>query len=128
MGSSTNCGAVLGATQPRAWAPATAVTNRTGRPLWVARTRPVIRGSNVSGEQRDSHRPADARDPSQPREIFDEAALQELVESIESLGVLQPVRVRWDEELAMYVIVSGEPGSGREDGRAKIRPMCHSGG
>jgi ParB family transcriptional regulator, chromosome partitioning protein len=48
------------------------------------------------------------RDPSQPREIFDEAALQELVESIESLGVLQPIRVRWDEELAMYVIVSGE--------------------
>jgi ParB family chromosome partitioning protein len=48
------------------------------------------------------------RDPSQPREIFDEAALQELVESIESLGVLQPVRVRWDEELAMYVIIAGE--------------------
>lgn len=48
------------------------------------------------------------RDPSQPREIFDEAALQELVESIESLGVLQPIRVRWDEELAMYVIIAGE--------------------
>src|SRR5262249_1301621 len=48
------------------------------------------------------------RDPSQPREIFDEASLQELVESIESLGVLQPVRVRWDEELAMYVIIAGE--------------------
>jgi ParB family chromosome partitioning protein len=48
------------------------------------------------------------RDPSQPREIFDEASLQELVESIESLGVLQPIRVRWDEELAMYVIIAGE--------------------
>jgi ParB family chromosome partitioning protein len=48
------------------------------------------------------------RDPSQPREIFDEASLQELVESIESLGVLQPVRVRWDEELAMYVVIVGE--------------------
>jgi ParB family chromosome partitioning protein len=48
------------------------------------------------------------RDPSQPREIFDEASLQELVESIESLGVLQPVRVRWDEELGMYVIIAGE--------------------
>jgi ParB family chromosome partitioning protein len=48
------------------------------------------------------------RDPSQPREVFDEAALQELVESIESLGVLQPIRVRWDEELAMYVIIAGE--------------------
>jgi ParB family chromosome partitioning protein len=48
------------------------------------------------------------RDPSQPREIFDEASLQELVESIESLGVLQPVRVRWDEELVMYVIIAGE--------------------
>jgi ParB family chromosome partitioning protein len=48
------------------------------------------------------------RDPSQPREIFDEAALQELVESIESLGVLQPIRVRYDEELAMYVMIAGE--------------------
>src|SRR4051812_27964220 len=48
------------------------------------------------------------RDPSQPREIFDEASLQDLVESIESLGILQPVRVRWDEELAMYVIIAGE--------------------
>jgi ParB family chromosome partitioning protein len=48
------------------------------------------------------------RDPSQPREIFDEAALQELVESIESLGMLQPIRVRWDEELGMYVIIAGE--------------------
>jgi ParB family chromosome partitioning protein len=48
------------------------------------------------------------RDPSQPREIFDEAALQELVESIESLGVLQPIRVRWDEELSMYVVIAGE--------------------
>jgi ParB family chromosome partitioning protein len=48
------------------------------------------------------------RDPSQPREVFDEASLQELVESIESLGVLQPIRVRWDEELAMYVIIAGE--------------------
>ena len=48
------------------------------------------------------------RDPSQPREIFNEASLQELVESIESLGVLQPVRVRWDEELGMYVIIAGE--------------------
>jgi ParB family transcriptional regulator, chromosome partitioning protein len=48
------------------------------------------------------------RDPSQPRETFDEAALQELVESIESLGVLQPIRVRWDEELGMYAIIAGE--------------------
>ena len=48
------------------------------------------------------------RDPSQPREIFDEASLQELVESIESLGVLQPIRVRWDEELGMYVVIAGE--------------------
>jgi ParB family chromosome partitioning protein len=48
------------------------------------------------------------RDPSQPREIFDEASLQELVESIESLGVLQPVRVRWDEELGMYIVIAGE--------------------
>jgi ParB family chromosome partitioning protein len=48
------------------------------------------------------------RDPSQPREIFDEASLQELVESIESLGMLQPVRVRWDEELGMYVVIAGE--------------------
>jgi ParB family chromosome partitioning protein len=75
-------------------------TGRAERPRYQGLER--LKGANEIPVERLT------RDPSQPREIFDEASLQELVESIESLGVLQPVRVRWDEELAMYVIIAGE--------------------
>ena len=48
------------------------------------------------------------RDPGQPREVFDEAELAELAESIRTRGVLQPIRVRWDEGRSMYVVIAGE--------------------
>lgn len=50
------------------------------------------------------------RDPGQPREEegFDEAALSRLAESIRTRGVLQPVRVRWDEGRGAYVLICGE--------------------
>ncbi len=48
------------------------------------------------------------RDPSQPREIFPAAELQELADSIRARGVLQPIRVRWDEGQSMYVVIAGE--------------------
>jgi ParB family chromosome partitioning protein len=48
------------------------------------------------------------RDPSQPREAFDEAELAELAESIRDRGVLQPIRVRWDEAMGSYVVIAGE--------------------
>ena len=48
------------------------------------------------------------RDPSQPREEFDEDSLARLSESIKSKGLLQPISVRWSDELSRYVIIAGE--------------------
>lgn len=48
------------------------------------------------------------RDPTQPREEFKAAELAELTESIRARGVLQPIRVRWDEGRGMYVVIAGE--------------------
>lgn len=47
-------------------------------------------------------------DPDQPREEFDEDALSRLADSIRSRGILQPIRVRWDEGKGRYVIIAGE--------------------
>lgn len=48
------------------------------------------------------------RDPDQPREEFDEEALQRLANSLRTRGQLQPIRVRWDEGRGAYVILVGE--------------------
>ena len=45
--------------------------------------------------------------PRQPREVFDEEALEELVTSIREVGVLQPVVVR-ELEPHRYQLVMGE--------------------
>jgi ParB family chromosome partitioning protein len=47
-------------------------------------------------------------DPDQPRRTLDQARLEELVESIRSEGVLQPIVVRYNVEENRYVIVHGE--------------------
>lgn len=46
--------------------------------------------------------------PSQPRTRFDEEALDELADSIRTLGVIQPVAVRRRNAEGQYVIISGE--------------------
>lgn len=46
--------------------------------------------------------------PSQPRTRFDEEALDELADSIRTLGVIQPVTVRRRNAEGKYVIISGE--------------------
>ena len=46
-------------------------------------------------------------DPDQPRQFFDELALNELAESIKQKGVLQPVIVRIDENQKVW-LVAGE--------------------
>lgn len=50
--------------------------------------------------------------PSQPRTLFDEEALEELAQSISRLGVIQPITVKrldkTTEEGAEYMIISGE--------------------
>ena len=48
------------------------------------------------------------RDPNQPREEFDAEALQRLADSLKERGQLQPIGVRWDEGLSVYVIIFGE--------------------
>jgi ParB family chromosome partitioning protein len=47
-------------------------------------------------------------DPNQPRKVFTPEDLQDLADSIRSRGLLQPIRVRWDDEREKYVIVAGE--------------------
>jgi ParB family transcriptional regulator, chromosome partitioning protein len=48
------------------------------------------------------------RDEAQPREEFDEDALERLAESLRTRGQLQPIRVRWDEGRGAYVVIMGE--------------------
>lgn len=45
--------------------------------------------------------------PKQPRSVFDEDALEELADSIKTLGVIQPITVR-KEDNDTYIIISGE--------------------
>lgn len=47
-------------------------------------------------------------DPNQPRKEFDAEGLDNLAESLKRHGQLLPVRVRWSEELAKWVLISGE--------------------
>ncbi len=46
--------------------------------------------------------------PTQPRREFDEAALEELADSIRSLGIIQPITLSRRGEDGKYVIISGE--------------------
>jgi ParB family transcriptional regulator, chromosome partitioning protein len=47
-------------------------------------------------------------DPNQPRKVFTPEDLQDLSDSIRARGLLQPIRVRWDEGREKYAIVAGE--------------------
>ena len=47
-------------------------------------------------------------DPKQPRQVFQEEALQRLAESLKAKGQLQPVRVVLDARRGRYLIVAGE--------------------
>jgi ParB family chromosome partitioning protein len=47
-------------------------------------------------------------DPEQPREEFDQDALQRLADSLRIRGQLQPIRCRWNEAIGQYVILVGE--------------------
>jgi ParB family chromosome partitioning protein len=64
----------------------------------------VVRSKDVAQIQLDRIAP----DPGQPREDFDEESLGRLAESMKARGQLQPIRVRWDEDKGLYVIVCGE--------------------
>ena len=47
-------------------------------------------------------------DPRQPRTVFDPDALARLAASLERLGQLQPIRVRYDDATDRYVVIVGE--------------------
>src|SRR5262249_35102594 len=49
-----------------------------------------------------------ARDPDQPRQVFDAESLDRLAKSLLSRGQLQPIRVRWSQERGKYLILTGE--------------------
>src|SRR5262249_56441519 len=69
------------------------------------------------------------RDDNQPREVFSEAEMEDLVESITARGVLQPIRVRWSAELGKYVIIAGERRfrAARQAGLRSIPCVIHEG-
>jgi ParB family transcriptional regulator, chromosome partitioning protein len=47
-------------------------------------------------------------DPEQPRTEFDEEQIERLAQSIREKGQLHPIRVRWSERHAQWIIISGE--------------------
>lgn len=47
-------------------------------------------------------------DPAQPRTGFDDDGLRRLAASLKAHGQIQPISVRWDGVLKLYVIISGE--------------------
>jgi ParB family chromosome partitioning protein len=47
-------------------------------------------------------------DPNQPRKVFTPEDLQDLSDSIRGRGLLQAIRVRWDEGREKYVVIAGE--------------------
>lgn len=49
-----------------------------------------------------------SHDPEQPRTHFDEEAIDRLAASITEHGQIQPISVRWSDDLNRYLIVAGE--------------------
>ena len=54
----------------------------------------------------------------QHREHFDEASIEQLAGSIKQHGQLQPIRVRYDDERGVYILIAGE---------RRLRAMKHAG-
>jgi ParB family chromosome partitioning protein len=47
-------------------------------------------------------------DPNQPRKEFDPESLERLAGSLKERGQLQPIRVRWDDQMQRWIIIAGE--------------------
>jgi len=47
-------------------------------------------------------------DPDQPRTEFDEAEIERLAGSIRAHGQLHPIRVRWEEAVGKWIIITGQ--------------------
>ena len=48
------------------------------------------------------------RDENQPREDFDETALEQLTHSVKTLGLQLPIKVRWSPQRDRWIIIDGE--------------------
>ena len=81
-----------------------------GKPAEALTSSAPARWQGVSKSKSAVEIPLDkiGRDPSQPREEFDPEALQRLADSLKARGLLQPIRVRWDEASGRYLVVAGE--------------------
>ncbi len=60
-----------------------------------------------------------------PRRIFDDAALKELAESIRVQGVLSPLLVRPLNERGFEIVAGAQALPRRADGRGRNRPRPH---
>ena len=69
------------------------------------------------------------RDDKQPRVVFSEAEMDDLVQSVTARGILQPIRVRWNTDLGKYVIVAGERRfrAARQAGLRAVPCVIHEG-
>lgn len=47
-------------------------------------------------------------DPGQPRKVFHREKLEQLAESIKDRGMFNPIRVRYDPERQLYIVIAGE--------------------
>ena len=83
---------------------------RTPRPDVLPEATAPARWQGVTKSKNAVEIPVDKieRDPGQPREEFDEDALNRLAESLKTRGQLQPIRVRWDEGRGVYLVMVGE--------------------
>lgn len=77
-----------------------------------ARLSPVPSKKDVGRKRRNNVGSVDVDlvtpDPDQPRKEFSQESIARLAESLRSQGQLQPIRARWSDKLAMWIIVSGE--------------------
>jgi ParB family chromosome partitioning protein len=96
--------AITGSIQERPFDGQTAATPAGSRPSVQRQTEGRRRLEGASEIRLDRI----VRDPSQPREEFDEVELRQLADNIRERGVLTPIRVRWDDAADRYVIVLGE--------------------
>jgi ParB family chromosome partitioning protein len=87
--------------------PAATVMNRASAPA-IAPTPDRLKGIARSPNAAEIPIGKIDRDPDQPREEFDPEKLARLASSLRACGQLQPIRVRWDDARARYIIVCGE--------------------
>lgn len=101
------------ATRTKAVAKKAPVAKKVIEPTKVSKRREVVAEKAVETKAKaDTQKviPIDRidRDPNQPRELFDQAKLEELAGSMRELGQLQPISVRYDTGTRRYTIVMGE--------------------